>query len=175
MSRSSAPHARSHRASATGQTRRTILQGAAAATMAAVMVPAGATSALAAADEDFAAVSKILTGRSNLDGDFRRALLDTFAKLDPTFATRLGALRRLIEPLETQPEALRAATAAAGPDLAALQAQILQGWYLGVVGDGPNAICVTYTQALAHVAVSDVLRPPSYAYGEYGSWQGRPV
>ena len=46
---------------------------------------------------------------------------------------------------------------------------------LGDVGAGDTATCITYTNALMNVAVSDVLRPPSYAYGPYGSWAAKPI
>ena len=45
---------------------------------------------------------------------------------------------------------------------------------LGVVGSGEGARCVAYETALNAVIVADVLKPPTYAYGAYGSWSAKP-
>ena len=60
--------------------------------------------------------------------------------------------------------------------LAPLPRQIMSAWFLGVVGGGGSgdARCVAYETALNAVVVADVLKPPTYAYGAYGSWSAKP-
>jgi len=58
--------------------------------------------------------------------------------------------------------------------LAPLPRKIMGAWYLGVVGNGEAARCVAYETALNAMAVADVLQPPTYAYGAYGSWSNKP-
>jgi hypothetical protein len=58
--------------------------------------------------------------------------------------------------------------------LAALPRKIVTAWYLGVVGDGEKARCITFETSMMNEIVSDKLKPPSYGYGGYGSWAERP-
>ena len=106
----------------------------------------------------FRAVSATLTGKPSLDPTLALALFQAFQKATPDFDKALAAL-----PAD--------AAAMAGQPLA--QA-ILQGWYLGTVGKGKKAVCVTYLDALANRAVAAELTPPSYSYGPCGSWHARP-
>ena len=39
---------------------------------------------------------------------------------------------------------------------------------------GKDARCVAYETALDAVIVADVLKPPTFAYGAYGSWSAKP-
>ena len=151
---------------------------AAAASSAASVLPSPSWaqgSNWAQGQNDFSAVSQVLTGRASLDPALRDALLARFMAQDEQFPAKLRALRQLTDRFGHDPEAFGAQLKNDGADLAALRGQILQGWYLGVVGEGEKAVCVTYTGALANAAVADVLRPPSYAYGEYGSWKSQPA
>jgi hypothetical protein len=50
----------------------------------------------------------------------------------------------------------------------------MSAWYLGIVGEGEHARAVAYESALNAAAVADVLAPPSYCTGEYGSWSRKP-
>jgi hypothetical protein len=58
--------------------------------------------------------------------------------------------------------------------LAPLPRRIVTAWYLGVVGEGEHARVVAFETALNAVAVADVLKPPTYCYGAYGSWTKKP-
>lgn len=58
--------------------------------------------------------------------------------------------------------------------MAAIPRQIVTAWYVGVVGESTQAQCLAYEQALMSVVTEDKLRPPTYAYGAYGSWQEKP-
>ncbi|KAF7600640.1 MAG: hypothetical protein CGU28_03040 [Candidatus Dactylopiibacterium carminicum] len=165
------------RTSFAGEPRRTILKGlgllAGASAFPAVMLPAFAA---AEAADDFVVISRMLTGREALSAEFAAALLQVFSRLDADFPAKLARLRSYVTQKQVDAAALadQLQADAGMADLAGLPKQILSGWYLGVVGSGARAICVTYTEALAHKCVADVLRPPSYAYGAYGTWAAKP-
>ena len=59
--------------------------------------------------------------------------------------------------------------------LATLPRKIVSAWFLGIVGSGEQARCIAYETALNAVIVADVLKPPTYAYGVYGSWEKKPT
>jgi hypothetical protein len=46
---------------------------------------------------------------------------------------------------------------------------------MGIVGSGDKARCLAYETALNAIVVEDVLKPPTYAYGTYGSWTRKSV
>ena len=46
---------------------------------------------------------------------------------------------------------------------------------MGIVGSGATARCIAYEDALDNVIVADVLKPPTYCYGPYGSWARKPL
>jgi hypothetical protein len=120
-----------------------------------------ADSGTATAPEAFLSVSRVITGR---------------ATLDPTQADRLYAgLSATVASFSTQLNALAAFIASNPCAASQLPRQIATAWYVGVVGAGPVARCVTYETSLMNVVVSDRLKPPSYAYGPYGSWGRNPL
>jgi len=108
----------------------------------------------------FMQVSTVLTARQDLDPEIGRRLFDALCASDAGFAGRVVAL-----PLD------EAGAAADRPTSKA----ILDAWYLGVVGSGLQAVCITYVAALMNRTVADVLNPPTYAYGRYGSWAEKPT
>jgi hypothetical protein len=93
---------------------------------------------------------------------------------DAAFPANVRALLALINAQGLQAaglqQALRRAVAAGG-----LPRQIASAWYLGIVGTGEAAVCVAYEQALNAAVVADVLKPPTYSYGAYGSWARKPI
>jgi hypothetical protein len=114
----------------------------------------------------FMAVSATLTGKPQLNVLLAQALHPALQKAVPDFDATLAKLQALL---------------AQGDDLSAghkaeqaLSQAILQGWYLGVVGKGKKAVCITYVDALSNLAVADVLVPPSYSYGPCGTWSAKP-
>lgn len=161
-----------------GVSRRSLLQGISLFAATAVL-PVMPFQAHASADgiQGFASLSQLLTGRAGLPAAFMEALFAAFSQIDAGFAAKVDLLNSYISTNAVAPDDLQARLKSdpAAADLAGLPALILTGWYLGVAGSGDAAICVTYTQALANQEVSDVLRPPSYAYGAYGSWAAAPV
>ena len=59
--------------------------------------------------------------------------------------------------------------------LAPLPHDLAKAWFQGIVGSGDKARCIAFETALNAVIVADVLKPPTYAYGAYGSWASKPV
>jgi len=108
----------------------------------------------------FMAVSQALTARTDLDPAIGRALFEALCRSDANFPAALSAFP--------------AREDAAASDLPTSKA-ILNGWYCGIVGSGAHATCVIYVAALMNAVVADVLTPPTYAFGPYGSWAARPV
>ncbi len=162
-----------------GVSRRRILQGM-GVLAASTLLPLSIAPAFADAEPangDFINVSKLLTGRETLPAAFSAALFAAFAKIDNTFPTKLSRLCSYIEKNLVKAVDLKTKLSANSSvsDLAPLPEMILTGWYLGVAGSGDQAVCVAYVDALANQEVADVLRPPSYAYGAYGSWAAKPI
>lgn len=132
-------------------------------------------SASAEAPEEFLNVSRVITGRATLDAVQANRLYAGLVATVPSFATQLNALAAFIagNPSATNP--LQVSLDTANAPFAGLPRQIATAWYIGVVGAGPLARCVTYETSLMNVVVSDRLKPPSYAYGPYGSWGRNPL
>lgn len=158
--------------------RRTLLQGLGLLAGTACL-PASITPVLAntAPSDDFTRLSLWLTGRRLLPADFSQALQEAFTRLDAGFPDQVTRLLTYLNQHQPPAEGLadHLLANAETADLAGLPRQILTGWYLGVVGQGKEAVCVTYTEALANKNVGDILRPPSYSYGAYGTWAEKPV
>jgi len=122
----------------------------------------------------FTAISAILVGRQALDAAQTVRLYDALAATHPNFAADVQALLTLINERHIDPLQLQGVLDGEHSPLAPLPRSIMSAWALGVVGSGENARCVAYETALDAVIVVDVLKPPTYAYGAYGSWTGKP-
>lgn len=115
----------------------------------------------------FTTVSAALTGRGNLDPALAQALYQAFQAAVKDFDTTLLKLRGAMTGEElTFSDEQKAEQG--------LSQSILQAWYLGVVGKGKKAVCVTYTEALANKVAAPILVPPSYSYGPIGTWTTKP-
>lgn len=123
----------------------------------------------------FTALSAILVGRPALDAAQASRLYDALAATHPNFPADVQALLALINERHIDPQQLQAVLDAEHSPLALLPRQIMSAWCLGVIGNGEGARCVAYETALNAVIVADVLKPPTYAYGSYGSWAAKPV
>jgi len=123
----------------------------------------------------FVKVSQQLSGRESLNVAEAERLYAALAANNADFATQLGQLADFMAQKNPDPATLQAALDAEKAPFAKLPASILTAWYVGVVGSGKNAVCVTYETSLMAQAVADKLRPPSYAYGPYGSWSLPPA
>lgn len=122
----------------------------------------------------FLAVSHVLTGRPMLDDGLGARLYDAFAAYDARFAVAVTELNQLLDEHGGSLDGLKAALERA-PQQAQLARLIVTGWYTGIVGDGEKMRCIAYENALNAAIVSDVLRPPGYCYGPYGSWAREPL
>lgn len=163
--------------------RRRVLLSAALAAVWAVPLASPLLAAAASADgsatpapsPDFLEVSRFLTGHATLDGSLAARLYGAFVALDAGFAARAATLAAYIKQSGVAPSALQKALDADKSAVADLPRQLMQGWMLGIVGSGEKARCVAYEDSLANVAALPYVRPPSFAYGTYGSWAVRPA
>lgn len=123
----------------------------------------------------FLALSAIIAGKQALDPGLAQRLYDALVADDPEFPDRAQSLLAFVEAGKIDPLALQKALDDQKSPLAELPARIASAWFLGIVGDGAKARCLAFEAALNAVIVSDVLKPPSYAYGAYGSWSSKPL
>jgi hypothetical protein len=123
----------------------------------------------------FLAVSAILVGRQTLDTALGRRYYDALVADDAAFPAAINSLLSFIEHGQIDPMNLQAMLDANHLELAPLPRRIVTAWYTGVVGDGGNARCLAYENALMSEVVKDKLAPPTYAYGAYGSWESKPT
>ena len=102
----------------------------------------------------FAALSAILVGRASLDPNQSNLLYQA---------------------LVSDPLQLQATLDEEKSPLTTLPRKIVTAWYMGVVGEGEHARCIAFEMALNAVVVADVLKPPTYCYGPYASWERKPT
>lgn len=122
----------------------------------------------------FAAVSAILVGRPSLDAAQASRTYEALVADNAHFPVDVQALLALVNERHIDPLQLQGVLDAEHPALASLPRRIMSAWVLGVVGSGEHARCIAYESALDAVIVADVLKPPTYAYGAYGSWSAKP-
>lgn len=155
--------------------RRTLLAGLLAGYAASYLPWAFAQSENNGGTGAFLSVSKILTGRDALNAMQAKRLYDALSADDAHFATDVQALDRQISQRRIEPLQLQQMLDDEKSPLAALPRKIVTGWYMGIVGSGKTARVLAYETALNAVVVSDVLRPPTYCYGDYASWTKKPT
>ncbi len=123
----------------------------------------------------FLALSALLVGRKSLDTALSARLYAALLAASPSFAAEAQALLSLINDQHLNPMQLQKALDASHSPLAPLPRKLVRAWCLGLVGEGGAARCIAYEDALDAVVVADVLKPPTYAYGAYGSWSEPPL
>ena len=123
----------------------------------------------------FVAVSAILAGKRVLNSILGKRLHAALVDIEPGLDADCQALLKQIEAQQIDPAKLQGVLDAAHSRLAPLPRKIMRAWCLGLIGDGEAARCVAYENALDAVMVADVLKPPTYAYGPYGSWSKPPL
>ena len=123
----------------------------------------------------FIALSALLAGRRSLDTALAARLYEALIAEDKGFPDAAQALLTLINDKKIDPLQLQKMLDDEKSPLAPLPRKIVTAWYLGVVGSGKNARVLAYEHALNATIVSDVLKPPTYAYGVYGSWAKKPT
>jgi len=122
----------------------------------------------------FIKVSQQLTGHESLNLGQAERLYQALVASDAAFAAQLVQLADFMAQ-NPDPATLQAALDAAKAPFAKLPGAIVTAWYVGVVGSGKASRCITYETSLMALAVADRLKPPSYAYGPYGSWSANPL
>ncbi|AQV98276.1 hypothetical protein BJN34_30870 [Cupriavidus necator] len=123
----------------------------------------------------FVALSAIIAGRQSLDAAMAKRLYAALTEEDAGFPAASRKLLTLINERKIDPMQLQQVLDAEQPALAALPRKIATAWFLGIVGSGEQARALAYEDALNAVMVGDVLKPPTYCYGVYGSWAKKPV
>lgn len=156
-----------------GLRRRHVLGGFLAAS--ALHVTPFAMAAEPTASPAFMALSKFLTAREDLNPKMGARMQAAWQELDPQFSANVDALWQWVESEHITLGDLNTRLKADKPELAKVPAQVMQIWWQGIAGSGNQVRVVTYEHALNAQAVADKLRPPSYAYGSYGSWSMNPT
>jgi len=155
--------------------RRMVLAGFVAAYSASLIPWALAQPANDAGHAAFLALSAIIAGKQTLEPRLAQRLYDALVADDPEFPQEAQSLLTFVEASKIDPLALQKTLDDQKSPLAQLPLKIASAWFLGIVGDGAKARCLAYEKALNAIIVSDVLKPPTYAYGAYGSWSSKPL
>ncbi|MGO4174592.1 sugar dehydrogenase complex small subunit [Bosea sp. TAF32] len=155
--------------------RRLLLFGLVSAYTASLIPWALAQEATDADHGAFLALSAILAGRPSLDAAQSLRLFGALVADDPGFPAATKALLDMIEQRKIDPMQLQKTLDDEKSSLAPLPTRIVTAWYMGIVGDGTKARCLAFETALNAQTVADVLKPPTYAYGAYGSWARSPI
>ena len=95
------------------------------------------------AKQDFTQLSRYLTGHEQLDPVLSERYYQTMLQLYPDFTAQVQALQALITVQQIAAADLQKVLDAQQPALAKLPRSILQAWYLGVVGEGKQAVCLS--------------------------------
>lgn len=155
--------------------RRLLLFGLVSAYTASMIPWALAQEATDADNGAFLALSAILVGRPMLDAVQATRLYTELVADDPGFPNAAKALLDTIESRKIDPLQLQKILDDEKSPLSAVPRRIVTAWFMGIVGDGAMARCLAFETALNAETVADVLRPPTYAYGAYGSWVKKPT
>jgi len=155
-------------------TRRTVLKSLLTAYTAS-LIPWALAETVDNADQGaFVAMSAIIAGRQTLDSELAKNLYQALIADDPTFAKGVKDLLTLVNERKIDPAQLQKMLDDEKSPLAPVPRKVATAWFMGVVGSGEHARCLAYENALNAVIVADVLKPPTYAYGPYGSWAKKP-
>lgn len=154
--------------------RRFILTGLLGA-YAASLIPWALAQPVASAEQvAFLGVSAMLVGRQALDAAQAKRLYEALVADDAGFAAAAQALLKLINDRKIDPADLHKVLTDEKSPLAPVAQNIARAWFMGIVGSGEKARALTYEDALNAQIVQDFLKPPTYAYGAYGSWARKP-
>ena len=154
--------------------RRVILGGLLTAYTASLIPWAVAQSAPDTDRGNFLALSALIAGRQSLDNDLAMRYYDALVAADPDFPSAVTALLTLITRHQIDPMQLQTTLDENHPELAGVPRRIATAWFLGMVDAGDRVKVLAYEHSLNAEAVSDVLKPPSYCFGGYGSWANKP-
>lgn len=144
-------------------------------TYAASLIPWALAQPVANAEQGaFLGLSAILAGRQALDAAHAKRLYDALAADDAGFPAAVQALLKLINDRKIDPAQLHQVLTDEKSALALVAQNIARAWFMGIVGSGEKARVLAYEEALNAQIVQDFLKPPTYAYGAYGSWSKKP-
>ena len=156
-------------------TRRALLAGLLSAYTAS-LIPWAVAQPVGDSDQGaFVALSAIIAGRQSLDAEMAKRLYAALTAEDSGFPAASRKLLALINERKIDPMQLQQVLDAEQSPLASLPRKIATAWFLGIVGSGEKARTLAYEDALNAVIVGDVLKPPTYCYGVYGSWAKKPT
>lgn len=155
--------------------RRVLLGGLLTAYTASLIPWAVAQSAPDADRGNFLALSALIAGRQSLDNDLAMRYYDALVAADPQFPATVTALLTLINQQQIDPLHLQTTLEEQHPELAEIPRKIATAWFLGMVAAEEGVKVLAYENALNAEIVSDVLKPPSYCIGGYGSWANKPT
>lgn len=156
-------------------TRRTLLRGL-LTTYTASLIPWALAETVDSEEQGaFLALSAIIAGRQSLDAELANNLYKALVADDATFASGVKDLLARINKDHIEPMQLQKLLDTEQSPLATVARRIATAWFMGVVGSGDKARCLAYENALNAQIVGDVLKPPTYAYGPYGSWARNPT
>ncbi|ART56561.1 hypothetical protein CBP36_00065 [Acidovorax carolinensis] len=158
-----------------GLQRRQLLGGAMAAGVAAQLAPWSWAATPAADTSRFMDLSHYLTERNDLNARLGARMQAALQALNPQFSAQVDALWQWVESQQVPLAQLNERLKAEKPELAGIPAAVMQVWYLGIAGSGIHTRVVAYEFALNAQTVADKLKPPTYAYGVYGSWTRNPT
>jgi hypothetical protein len=128
-----------------------------------------------AAENTFFDLSRLLTGRADLDRQASSRLLLALEGADGAFSSRMAALADFARTHGfTAVELLAVALDAQDSQLAAVLHRIIAAWYTGVVGDGPASEVIEYRYALMFEPVADAVSPCSYCEFAPLHWTSAP-
>lgn len=154
--------------------RRVVLAGLLTAYTASLIPWAVAQSAPDADRGNFMALSALIAGRQSLDTALALRYYDALVSVDVDFPAAVSELLALINQQQIDPLQLQALLDEQYPELAGVPRKIATAWFLGMVETPDGTRVLAYEEALNAQMVSDVLKPPSYCYGGYGSWSSQP-
>lgn len=155
--------------------RRRIILGGLLGAYAASLIPWALAQPVANAEQGaFLGVSAILAGRQTLDTAQAKRLYDALVADDAGFPAAAQALLTLINNRKIDPAELHKVLTDEKSPLASVAQNIARAWFMGIVGSGEKARALAYEDALNAQIVQDFLKPPTYAYGAYGSWTKKP-
>lgn len=120
-------------------------------------------------DEQFLAVSRVLTGCRDLDPVLSRRLRHALTGVFPEQVRQICALATTLD-TNTTSDLLMTDAGAAHDALLTVNA----AWYIGSVRNRTNAPMVAYADALMYRPVRDALPVPTYCRAEPGWWSQTP-
>ncbi|CAB3757342.1 sugar dehydrogenase complex small subunit [Paraburkholderia solisilvae] len=128
----------------------------------------------------FLALSRKLTGRTNLDPVLAKRVYAALSKMDSQadnlFAQNVATLNSWLQTHGGVPsDTVIAALQPDMPALAKTASAIVRAWYLGLVGDPPRVQVIAYENALMFDPVKDVLTVPSYCRDVPLYWAQKPT